>query len=107
MVETAPAPPLVVPEPEFLFELLVVALDPPAQFGQMDETIEGGVLRQGREPVLRRLLLLGRPLDQKPLLRTGFTQMVVAVRRPDPQAGKAPCISQRRTSLTASHMGRL
>jgi hypothetical protein len=63
VVEAAPAPPLVMPEPEFLFELLIIALDPPAQFGQIDETIEGDVLGQGGEPVLRRLLLLRRPFD--------------------------------------------
>ena len=46
-MEAAPAPPLVVPEPEFLFELLVIAFDPPAKLGQVDEMIERGLLRQG------------------------------------------------------------
>src|SRR4051794_4748134 len=88
-METAPAPPLIVPEPEFLLELLVVALDPPAQLGQRDEAVEGDVLGKGGEPVFRRLLLLRRPLDQQPFLRAGFAQMIVAMRCPHPQAGKA------------------
>ena len=88
-MEAAPAPTLVVPEPQFLLELLVVALDAPAQLGQVDEALEDNVLRQGGEPVLRRFLLLGRPLDQQPFLRAGLTKMVVAVRRPDPQTDKA------------------
>ena len=49
-METAPAAALVVPKPELLLELLVVALDPPAQLGKRDETIEGDGLGQGREP---------------------------------------------------------
>ena len=88
-MEAAPAAPLIVPEPEFLLELLVVALDAPAQLGQGDKTREGDVFRQGREPALCRFPLLGGPLDQKPLLRAGFAEIVVAMRRPDSQAGKA------------------
>src|SRR4051794_36504698 len=88
-MEAAPAAPLIVPEPEFLLELLVVALDAPAQLGKADETVEGDVHRQGREPVLRRLLLLRGPLDQQPFLWAGFAEGVIAMRRPDPQTGKA------------------
>ena len=43
MMEAAPAASLVMPEAEFLFELLVIALDPPAQFGQIDQSGEGHV----------------------------------------------------------------
>jgi hypothetical protein len=88
-MEAAPAAPLIVPEPEFLLELLVVALDAPAQLGKADETVEGDVPRQGREPVLRRLLLLRGPLDQQPFLWAGFAEVVIAMRRPDPQTGKS------------------
>ena len=76
MVEPAPAPALVVPKPEFLLEFLVVALDPPAQLGQVDEALEGDVRGQGREPVCRGLLLLRRPLDQQPFLRAGLAKML-------------------------------
>ena len=46
MMEAAPAASLVVPEAQFLFQLLVVALDPPAPpgldpgVGQIDQAIE-------------------------------------------------------------------
>ena len=37
MMEAAPSAPFIVPEPDFLLELLIVALDAPAQLGQIDE----------------------------------------------------------------------
>ncbi len=40
MMETGPSAPLVVPEPNFLLELLVIALDAPAHFGDVDQTSE-------------------------------------------------------------------
>ena len=36
MVEAWPSPPLVVPKPDFLLELQVVALDPPTHFCAID-----------------------------------------------------------------------
>src|SRR4029450_13030130 len=63
MVEAAPAAALVVPEPEFLLELLVIAVDGPAELGAFDQARETNVRRQGREPVLGRFLLAFRPLD--------------------------------------------
>src|SRR4029077_2733042 len=57
MVEAAPAAALVVPEPDFLLEVLVVPLDAPAQLSQVDHLLEADLLRQGRQPVLRRLRL--------------------------------------------------
>ena len=38
MVEAAPAAPFEVAQPDLLFELLIVALDAPAQFGEIDQT---------------------------------------------------------------------
>ena len=46
MMEAAPATPLKVSEPDFLFQLLIIALDAPAQFGQIDQTGEANILRQ-------------------------------------------------------------
>src|SRR4051795_7087039 len=89
VMEPAPAAPLIVPQSEFLLELLVVALDAPAQLGQRDEAVEGDVLGKGGEPVFRRPLLLRRPLDQQPFLRAGFAKMIVAMRRPHSQTRKA------------------
>ena len=80
-MEAAPAAALVMPEPEFLLEFLVVALDPPAQFRRIDQALEGDVLRQGREPVLGWLASPRRPLDQQPFLRTRRPQEGVAMGR--------------------------
>src|SRR4051794_41288294 len=57
VVEAAPAPALEVPQPDLLLQLLEVALDAPPQLGGRDQLLEGRRLGQGREPVLRRLLL--------------------------------------------------
>src|SRR6476646_3022669 len=51
MMEATPAPSFVVPEAEFLFQLLVIALDPPTQFREIDQAIEGHVRREGGQPV--------------------------------------------------------
>ena len=45
MMETAPTAPLKVPEPDLLLQLLIIALDAPAQFGQIDKTGEANILR--------------------------------------------------------------
>ena len=62
MVEAAPAAALVVPEPEFLLELLVVAFDAPPELGEFDQAREADVLRQGREPVFGGLLPSGHSI---------------------------------------------
>ena len=46
MVKAAPAATLVVAEAEFLLQLLIVAFDPPAQLGQIDQIAEPGIFRQ-------------------------------------------------------------
>src|SRR5215207_4231669 len=93
VVEAAPAAALVVPEPEFLLELLVVAFDAPPELGEFDQALEADVLWQGREPVLGGLLLAFRPLDQEPFLRAflraRFAQPVVAMSGAHSHSGKA------------------
>ena len=89
MVEAAPAAALVVPEPDFLLEILVVPLDPPAQLSQVDHLLEADLLRQGRQPVLRRLRLALGPLDQQPFLLARRIQPGVGVRGAHPGPGKA------------------
>src|SRR3954466_12345856 len=64
VVEAAPAAALVVPKPEFLLELLVVALDAPPELGEFDQAREANVLRQGREPVLGGLIHEDDPARQ-------------------------------------------
>ena len=69
-MKAAPSAPFEMPEADLLLELLIVALDAPAQLGEIDQAIEGDVVRQRREPVFGRLGLALRPLDQQPFLRS-------------------------------------
>src|SRR5215210_3900762 len=89
VVEAAPAAPLVVPEPEFLLELLVIAFDAPPELGKFDHPLEANVLRQGREPVFGGLLFSLGPLDQEPFLRAQRAQPVVAMSGSPPHSCKA------------------
>ena len=43
-MEAAPAASFVVIEPDLLLELLIIALDPPAQLGKIHKPAEGDVL---------------------------------------------------------------
>src|SRR5712691_4480091 len=71
MVEAAPSAPFIVPEPDLLLELLIVALDAPTQFGGVDQSTEGDSEWKGREPVFGRCGLVLWPLDQQPFLCRG------------------------------------
>lgn len=64
MMEASPATPLVMAEPEFLFEFLIVALDAPAQFGGADERCERSVGGESGEPVFERLGIALGAFDQ-------------------------------------------
>ena len=43
-MKAAPAPAFELPQSDLLLELLIVALDAPAQLGEIDQAIEGDVL---------------------------------------------------------------
>lgn len=43
MVKAAPAATFIVAEPDLLFQLEIVSLDPPAQLGQIDHALEADV----------------------------------------------------------------
>jgi len=58
----------IMPEPDLLLALLIIALDAPAQLGGVDQISECDAVRQGGKPALGRLLLALRPLDQQPFL---------------------------------------
>src|SRR5262249_45977306 len=70
MMEASPSTPLVVPKPDLLLELLVVAFDPPAHLGDIDELAEADLCRQRGEPVFvfGELGFALGPFDQQPLL---------------------------------------
>src|SRR5512134_174102 len=89
MVKAAPSATLVVSKPEFLLEVLIIALDPPASLRLPHEFGEGGVGREGGEPVLRRLFLTFWPLDQTPFLGTRFRAIDVAMGGADAHGGEA------------------
>jgi hypothetical protein len=74
-------------KPDFLLELLIIALDAPAQLGEVDQISEGNVLRKRRKPVFGRLALAFRPLDQQPFLRSQLGAPFVAMRGANPQEG--------------------
>ena len=90
MMKAAPAPSFIMIEPKFLLEILIIPLNPPAQLGPVNQIDQGGRRRQGREPVLGRLLVALRPLDQQPLLRMRLGPPVVAMGRTHPHRGEAP-----------------
>ena len=88
VMEASPTPSLEVPEPELLFEFLVVPLDSPAQFRERDEAVEGDVFRKGRKPELRGLLLLTWPFDQEPFLVPGNALTAGCRPRAKPGSGR-------------------
>ena len=63
MMKAAPATALIVIEPDFLFQLLVIALNAPSALGGGHQILERGVGRQ--EPVWFGFAV--GPLDQEPL----------------------------------------
>jgi hypothetical protein len=89
MVEAAPPAPFVIAKAKLLLELLIIALDPPPQLCQIDQTIERGIFGQGGKPILRRLGFVFRPLDQKPLFSAQLAPQIIAMRRPHSSPGKA------------------
>src|SRR5512134_4173497 len=89
VVKAPPAAALVVAEPEFLLEFLIVTLDPPAPLGRGDEILERRVGGQRREPILARLVLARRALDHQPLWRPRRLTPGIAVRRSHAQGGEA------------------
>ena len=70
MVEATPSTAFEVAEPNLLLEFLIIALDAPAQFGDVDETAQGRrlVARVESQYLLGSFSPCG-PLDQQPFLR--------------------------------------
>src|SRR6202171_2647378 len=107
MVEAAPAAALVMPKAEFLLEFLVIALDPPAQLGQIDQSLEGDVVGKVGEPIFGRLPLTRRPFDQPPLLAAPFGQGCVAMGGAHPYPGKTRGQPIRRSLAPGDRLPRL
>ena len=62
VMEAAPAAALVMPEPKFLLQFLIIAFDAPSELGEFDQALKADVLRQGREPVFGGLLPSGHSI---------------------------------------------
>src|SRR3989442_9684280 len=88
MMNPPPAAPFEMIEAEFVLELLVIPLDPPAQVRQPNEGGQRGRLGQGREVVLRRRRLAQRPLTKDPFDGAGLGAALV-MRRPDAEGDES------------------
>src|SRR6516164_503921 len=89
VVKAAPAAPFIITEAEFLLELLIIALDPPSQLCEINQTLEGDILGQCGKPILGRLGFSFWPLDQQPLFGARRAQPGIVMRRPHAQPCKA------------------
>src|SRR6266481_2777278 len=87
MMEARPAAALIVAEADFLLEVVIIALDAPAQLGEIDEAAERHVAVDGCEPEFGgRGLALG-PFDEQCLF--GKTCFAADRRNAHAHTGKA------------------
>ena len=77
MMKAAPAPALIVIEPDFLFQFFVIALNAPSALGGGHQIRERGVGWQGGQPVFGWFSFAVGPFDQEPLFRTQFGALVI------------------------------
>src|SRR5258708_8524047 len=89
MMQATPPSPLIVTKPEFLLEILIVPLDPPAQLGGSDEGRAADVRGERGQKVFRRLGFVRGPFDQAPFLGSGRGAVIIAMRGPDTHGGEA------------------
>src|SRR5947209_9126881 len=89
MMKAAPAAPFKVPQPEFLLQFLVIALNNPAVFGEIDQFAERCLGWKRGKPVFRGLLFLLGPFHQKPFFRMRLGAPVIAVSGPYTKGGEA------------------
>ena len=88
MVKASPAAAFIVAEADLLFELEIVALNPPAQFRLIDQALKRDVGRQRGEPVVIRFGFALRPLDQQPLFCRRLAPPGVVMCRANPPSGE-------------------
>jgi len=102
MMPALPAAPFVMVQSQFLFQLLIVLFDSPAQFGQLHQASERDPLGQVREPILRGSFGLGGPLDEQPDRFQLGSVVKMAMRGLHPASRKAAplCAS---TALSPGH----
>jgi len=89
MMEAAPASSFEMGQAEFVFQFLVVALDAPAQFRRVDETIDGRVFGQGQKSAFLLLFFALGPFDEEPFERMGRRTFPVSRGRAYPHGDDA------------------
>src|SRR6267143_3743315 len=67
MMEAPPAAALIVAEADFLLEVVIIALDAPAQLGDVDKAAERHLLVDGCEPEFGGRVLARGPFDEQRL----------------------------------------
>src|SRR6516165_3326510 len=87
-MKASPASTFIVIEAEFLLELLIVALDPPAQFGRLHKARERRIGWQSGKPIFDRCAFALRPFDEQPFSGVGLRAPVISMRRMNAQAGE-------------------
>ena len=88
VMKAAPAPALIVPQTQLLFEVLVVALDAPAHLGLKHHALQWYVLCQRGQPALHRLLVALGPFDERPRLGAPVLARLIAVGSTHAKTGK-------------------
>src|SRR5215471_1502245 len=106
VMETAPPAPLIIAEAEFLLQLLIVALDAPAQLDEIDQTLKADLLGQCGKPIFGRLGFVFRPLDQQPLFGAWLAQLGIAMCRPH-RDDRQTAVPSRQVMVCPASLGRL
>jgi hypothetical protein len=88
VMEASPTSSFIVAETEFLFQVLVVTLDAPAQFRDVDQRASAHARGQSGQPVFCGPRLSFRPFDQTPFLWSWGCPVIIAMRRADTYGGK-------------------
>ena len=93
VMPSAPTPALIMIKSEFLLQLLVVLLDLPSRFGDLNQSTETVLGGQIAKEVFGRLRSFDGPLDQQPKLFTRLTTFMKSVRglhTPRPETALQP-----------------
>lgn len=94
MVKPPPASAFVVPQSQFLLEVLVVALDAPAHLGFKDHALQRHLLGQCGQPILHGFAVAFGPLDEQPLLGAQLLALIVPMGSTHADPGKARAQSE-------------
>ena len=90
VVEAPPTSSFVMPESNFLLEILIISLNAPAQLCSIDQPSKADCFGQSGQPVFGRLVLTFWPFDQEPFFRSAFSEVIISMRDANSRAGKAP-----------------